>query len=87
MSPLGQGLVKVEHRQVFAETPPTPRRDRPAGRAKAGWRCSQCLAVRLAGSAEWVEDEGPVGLAQDVCPSCARQVFETPPAGMEQSHG
>jgi hypothetical protein len=87
MSPLGEGLVKVEHRLVMAEARPMRRRDRPAVRAKAGWRCSQCLAVRLAGSGEWVEDDDPIRLAQDVCPRCARQVFDAPPAPMEPSHG
>jgi hypothetical protein len=87
ISPLGQGLVRVEHRLVFAEARPPTRSTRPVARAWAGWRCSQCLAVRLTGSGDWVEDDDSVRLAQDVCPTCARKLFESPPSVTEPSHG
>jgi hypothetical protein len=69
------GLIRVTHRQVFAE----PRLARSAiskARASAGWRCSQCMAVRLVGTREWVDAEGYTPLAQDVCPRCAGNLFE-----------
>jgi hypothetical protein len=87
ISPLGQGLVRVEHRLVFAQARPPTRSTRPVARARGGWRCSQCLAVRLTSSGEWVEDDDSVKLAQDVCPACASQLFESPPAVAEQPRG
>jgi hypothetical protein len=85
ISPLQQGRVKVEHRLVCAQArAPRPRVAAP--RTLAGWRCSQCLAVRLMGASQWVEAEGFEPLAQDVCPSCASQLFELPPSTTVQFH-
>jgi hypothetical protein len=85
ISPLDDGLVKVEHRLVSSEVR-TPRRGLSPLRARAGWRCSQCLAVRLAGTSVWIEDDCFVPLAQDVCPSCARRLFESPASPSAQQH-
>jgi hypothetical protein len=76
ISPLPDGAVHVAHRLVLAETRP-PRAEQPKAQvhALAGWRCSQCMAVRLTGSHDWVEAEGYAPLAQDVCPSCATKLF------------
>ncbi len=80
ISPAGDGQVRVEHRLVSSQVRPA-RADKPSTHSSAGWRCSQCLAVRHAGSQCWVSadvaglhvTEGP--LAQDVCPSCASRLF------------
>jgi hypothetical protein len=85
ISPLNDGLVKVEHRLVSSEARPLRRSVSPP-RARTGWRCSQCLAVRLTGTSEWVEDDRFVPLAQDVCPSCARRLFESPASHSAQHH-
>lgn len=77
VSPAGAGHVRVDHRLLRADVRPTP--GRPwVGRTTARWRCSQCLAVRQAGSPMWVGADraapgGPV--AEDVCPDCARRLF------------
>ena len=86
ISPVGNGHVKVEHRLLSSQA----RTTRPSAPAQptALWRCSQCLAVRHAGSPDWLSTDvagldvahsGATGthgpLAQDVCPSCARRLF------------
>ncbi len=79
--PADSGHVKVEHRLVSSQARPNRPAgagDRPNAASTAGWRCSQCLAVRHAGSATWLSADlagagGP--LAQDVCPSCASMLF------------
>jgi hypothetical protein len=76
ISPLAAGHVKVAHVLVEA----MPRVARPAialPAVGAGWRCSQCLLVRLVGSHEW-NDPGldlSAPLADDVCPPCSRRLF------------
>lgn len=77
ISPLAGGHVKVEHVLVEA-LPRIASRPRPRLASSAGWRCSQCLGVRLVGSTEWGPADLDLGalLAQDVCPSCARRLFE-----------
>lgn len=84
ISPLAGGNVKVEH--VLVETlpriPRIPSKARSHPELSAGWRCSQCLNVRLVGSKEWGQSNPDLSapLAQDVCPSCARRLFEPGPA-------
>lgn len=72
------GGVTVEHRLV--ERQPRTARD-PRAPGGAVWRCSQCLAIRRAGSAVWEDCSGPgdAPLAQDVCPTCARALFAPEP--------
>jgi hypothetical protein len=76
ISPLVDGNVQVEHRLVSSEAR-LPRGRIPESPLQAGWRCSQCLWVRLAGSTEWRDVDGFVPLAQDVCPPCGRRVFDS----------
>jgi hypothetical protein len=76
-TPLGDGQVKVEH--VLLEAQPRLPSTKPAKvRPFAGWRCSQCLRVRPAGSMEWTDaaiDANAVA-PNDVCPACAKGLFE-----------
>lgn len=82
ISPLADGHVKVEHRQLSSEPVAARRRaghDHPKrALAPVGWRCSQCWKVRLGPSADWSEAtaEPPFPLAQDVCPQCTSRLFE-----------
>ncbi|MDO9236465.1 MAG: hypothetical protein Q7U28_10615 [Aquabacterium sp.] len=82
ISPIGGGQVKVEHRLVEAY-PAAVRNKRPRRQGLAGWRCSQCLHVRLGGSDEWtdIDIEPQTILAQDVCPSCASNLFSSATSG------
>lgn len=82
ISPLAGGHVKVEHRLILA-TPVAhrTRRSLPSviqGQERVGWRCSQCLKVRMLSTNVWLEVERPpLGtLTQDVCPTCANGLFE-----------
>jgi rubredoxin len=77
ISPLGGGQVRVEHRLLEAR-PRAQRASLKAPRALPAWRCSQCLFVRYSGHVEWREtDLEPAELlAQDVCPECARKLFD-----------
>lgn len=73
ISPLGDGRVRVEHVLVSAEPrKPGLRRLVEAGHMAGGWRCSQCLSVKLAGGSEWLPPESveTTLLAADVCPRC-----------------
>jgi hypothetical protein len=76
ISPAPAGSVRVEHRMLSCETRP-PRRTERTTTLATGWRCSQCLSVRLPGSTAWVSadavDRPP--LAQDVCPACVSRLF------------
>jgi hypothetical protein len=83
--PQDDGMVKVEHRLVSAEPRARPRR-LPAAQVLMGWRCSQCLAVRHVGTDAWVEGDVDGLLAQDVCPSCASRLFDTPRSTTTQCH-
>jgi hypothetical protein len=81
ISPTNDGHVKVEHRLLSSQVRPA-RRSMGGSYPVGGWRCSQCLAVRHAGSPQWTSadaapDTSPVvaPLAQDVCPSCASRLF------------
>lgn len=88
VSPLPDGQVKVTHRLVLA-TPLTARRAplRPAT-APGGWRCSQCLRVRLIGAADWTDLAllPQDLLAQDICPDCAGRLFEAEQFGARARH-
>lgn len=80
IQPLEAGEVRVEHRWLGSEA------RRPGGLQagllqRVGWRCSQCLRVRLRGSPEWVELDGHAPLAQDLCGRCAAQLFEPASSG------
>jgi hypothetical protein len=85
ISPMSGGHVKVEHRLLSSQARPASRsasqsasRSESGALPAAGWRCSQCLAVRHAGSLHWTSaDVAAAGapLAQDVCPSCASRLF------------
>jgi hypothetical protein len=82
ISPLADGHVKVEHILVEA-FPRIARHSRARLAVSAGWRCSQCLSVRLVGSTVWGDSnlDSSAPLAYDVCPSCARRLFESGPSG------
>lgn len=83
--PEAGGSVCVEH--VLTASEPRPARlNRNRG---LGWRCSQCLAVRLAGSAEWRSADTEAGgiLAKDVCPSCAVRLFDLSNLATGAEHG
>jgi hypothetical protein len=78
ITPLGDGLVQVGHRLLEAQ-PRAPRGGTPSrARTLAGWRCSQCLFVRFSGGSEWFDTDLEPGalLAQDVCPRCAKRLFD-----------
>jgi hypothetical protein len=79
ISPQADGQVKVEHVLIESvpRSPCSTRTPRIGPRLRAGWRCSQCLFVRLAGSTEWTASDMDAGvlLAKDVCPSCVRLLF------------
>jgi hypothetical protein len=81
ISPASGGHVKVEHRLLSSQVRPASRstsRSTGGPHPTGGWRCSQCLAVRYAGSLHWTSaDVAAAGapLAQDVCPSCASRLF------------
>lgn len=81
ISPLADGHVKVEHVLVEA-LPRIASHPRSRLLVSAGWRCSQCFCVRLVGSAEWAQSnlDASALLAQDVCPPCARRLFESGPS-------
>lgn len=77
ISPHANGQVKVEHRLIDASAHEPGRRSGGVS-ARAGWRCSQCLAVRHVGSQRWIgANVAPPGapLAQDVCPGCVGRLF------------
>jgi hypothetical protein len=78
ISPLDDGCVRVAHELVEAR-PIEIRRKEPRSRGLVGCRCSQCLRVRLNGGNRWMELElePQALLAQDICPRCARRLFET----------
>lgn len=82
ISPLADGHVKVEHVLIEAR-PRVVRPPRARLAVSAGWRCSQCLLVRLVGSTEWGDAhlEASAPLAYDVCPSCARRLFDSGTSG------
>lgn len=73
------GGVTVEHR--LTELLPRSSRAPRAPAAFAGLRCSQCLAIRRVGRSDWEDcsDPGDAPLARDVCPACARALFEQDP--------
>lgn len=76
ISPAPEGGVRVEHRLISCETR-QPRRPEWPATLTSGWRCSQCLSVRLPGSTEWISADAVSRppLAQDVCPACVSRLF------------
>lgn len=89
ISPLSDGHVRVTHR-LLSHEPRKPRKPRPLPVPLTGWHCSQCNAVRRPGSPNWLEEEltlnDRLALAQDVCPTCARRLFEPATGAGEQNH-
>lgn len=77
ISPHGPGQVKVAH-VLQSHSVRAPAARARSGPSAARWRCSQCLAVRHAGSPHWTEADGLASgdpVATDVCPRCADRLF------------
>jgi hypothetical protein len=79
-----QGSVTVTH--CLVDTQPRPARLHHRT-AIGGWRCSQCLSVRLPGGREWISADALTtsALAQDICPACAGRLFNLKPRLSEPS--
>lgn len=69
LTPGADGTVTVSHALLDC----VPRSPKPA-LAAAGWRCSQCLAVRVEGGTEWLDTAPPRALrGYEICPACERR--------------
>lgn len=81
ITPHGQGSLLVDHQLVLDELKPFSRWS--PRRTAEGWRCSQCLAVLLQGTQQWIDaDKAPSRLpAHQVCGDCARRLFEPDATG------
>jgi hypothetical protein len=92
ITPLDQGHVRVEHALTEARLRArrSPLRQKlnhsDVGSQRLGWRCSQCLCVRLLGQDDWrpLPLEPQQKLAQDVCPDCAQRLFDTELPGLRK---